>query len=490
MATGSGFKQHLRLRYHNRLFLLLTGALLCMMGCFVVFQHFREAQFKVELLNARLQMINADIINEVRNGSPLVEAVHKQRFPVEGLRISIFDYSGKMIYDSEGLSNPYPQVNINKPELKGAFKDGEGYAKARKNDEDGAVYFYSAKAGDGIVVRSAVPDSSSKGDALKADMTYFWFMLAVTLVIMAGGLWATRRLGYTITRLNRFARRAEKGERIYDIESFPNDELGNIARYIVGLYSHLQNAIIERDEQHNLALHEEKEKIRIKKQLTNNINHELKTPLASIQVCLETLMAHPALPVEKRNDFIARCYANSERLKLLLEDVATLTRLDDGSNMIEIAMTDLCHVIRDTVYQKEPDIEQAGMKAVVDIPDSIMLRGNELLLGMLFANLLTNAIKYSSGTKIEILYTGESDGVHHFIFRDDGVGVPEDALEHIFERFFRVDKGRSRKLGGTGLGLSVVRNSARFHGGDITARNVKPHGLEFSLSIGNAPERE
>lgn len=95
MATGSGFKQHLRLRYHNRLFLLLTGALLCMMGCFVVFQHFREAQFKVELLNARLQMINADIINEVRNGSPLVEAVHKQRFPVEGLRISIFDYSGK-----------------------------------------------------------------------------------------------------------------------------------------------------------------------------------------------------------------------------------------------------------------------------------------------------------------------------------------------------------------------------------------------------------
>lgn len=146
-------------------------------------------------------------------------------------------------------------------------------------------------------------------------------------------------------------------------------------------------------------------------------------------------MAHPDLPVEKRNDFIARCYANSERLKLLLEDVATLTRLDDGSNMIEIAMTDLCHVIRDTVYQKEPDIEQAGMKAVVDIPDSIMLRGNELLLGMLFANLLTNAIKYSSGTKIEILYTGESDGVHHFIFRDDGVGVPEDALEHIFERF-------------------------------------------------------
>ena len=131
--------------------------------------------------------------------------------------------------------------------------------------------------------------------------------------------------------------------------------------------------------------------------------------------------------------------------------------------MIEIAMTDLCHVIRDTVYQKEPDIEQAGMKAVVDIPDSIMLRGNELLLGMLFANLLTNAIKYSSGTKIEILYTGESEGVHHFIFRDDGVGVPEDALEHIFERFFRVDKGRSRKLGGTGLGLSVVRNSARFH---------------------------
>lgn len=477
-----------RLRYHNRLFLLLTCALLCMMGCFVVFQHYREAQFKVELLNARLQMVNSDILSGIGHGTPIAQVVSGQAFPLEGLRISVFDYDGHMVYDSEGLSNPDGHVNINKPELKDAVEHGEGYAKSRINDESSTVYFYSAKAGNGLIVRSGVPDSSDKGDALKADMTYFWFMLAVALVILTGGFWATRHLGMTITRLDRFARRAERGERIGDVEKFPKNELGSIARYIVGLYSNLQKATIERDEQHRLALHEEKEKIRIKKQLTNNINHELKTPLASIQVCLETIMAHPDMTAEKRNDFIGRCYANSERLKLLLEDVSTLTRLDDGSRMIDTAITDLCQVIREAVYQKEPDIEKAGMTVVVDIPEHIMVCGNELLLGMLFANLITNAVRYSSGTRIDIRYAGECDGRYSFTFSDDGVGVPDDAVEYIFERFFRVDKGRSRRLGGTGLGLSIVRNAVRFHGGEITARNIKPHGLQFDITIGNAPE--
>lgn len=477
-----------RLRYHNRLFLLLTGFLLCMMGCFVMFQHNREAKFKVELLNGRLQMINEDIINEIAWGHSLVDAVKEQPFIIDGLRITVFDYDGNMIYDTEGFSYPDAEVNRGKPEFSEALDKGEGYVKARMNEEDGSVYFYSAKAGDGIVVRCGVPDSLSKDDALRPDGTYFWFMLGVTLIIMAGGLWATHRLGSTITRLNRFAKRAEKGERIYNTEAFPKDELGSIAHYIIGLYSNLQKATIERDEQHCLALHEEKEKIRIKKQLTDNINHELKTPLASMQVCLETLMEHPDIAAPKREDFISRCYANCQRLKSLLDDVSTLTRLDDGSGMIDAAPVDVCHVIRDAVYQKEPDIEQAGLHAVVNLPERIVIRGNEMLLSMMFTNLITNAVKYSSGTKVEIAYGGERDGRHCFTFSDDGVGVPDDAVDHVFERFFRVDKGRSRRLGGTGLGLSIVRNAVRFHGGEITARNIKPHGLEFDITIGNAPE--
>lgn len=118
----------------------------------------------------------------------------------------------------------------------------------------------------------------------------------VTVLMCIIGYFVTRRVGLHISRLRLFAEKAERGERIYDTEPFPHDELGDISNHIVRLYARLQQAITDRDREHRSALHEEQEKIRIKKQLTNNINHELKTPVAAMQVCLETLIDHPDLP--------------------------------------------------------------------------------------------------------------------------------------------------------------------------------------------------
>lgn len=110
----------------------------------------------------------------------------------------------------------------------------------------------------------------------------------------------------------------ERGTIISDTEPFPNDELGVISHQIVRLYVRLQQAIIDRDREHKAALYEQQEKERIKKRLTNNINHELKTPVASIRVCLETLMAHRQLDEEKRDLFLQRCLSNTERLQRFL----------------------------------------------------------------------------------------------------------------------------------------------------------------------------
>ena len=144
-------------------------------------------------------------------------------------------------------------------------------------------------------MRTAVPYSISLSALLKPDISFLWIMSIVTLAMCMLGYFATRRVGQHVTRLKKFADDVEKGTKISDTEPFPNDELGSISNNIVRLYARLQQANTEREREHKTALYEQREKERIKKQLTNNINHELKTPVASIKICVETLLAHPEM---------------------------------------------------------------------------------------------------------------------------------------------------------------------------------------------------
>lgn len=128
-------------------------------------------------------------------------------------------------------------------------------------------YFYSAKRGDKYIVRSAVPYSLSLDTLLAADYTFLRVMLIITAIMCVIGYFATRKVGVHVARLNKFAENAERGERIIDTEPFPHDELGEISNHIVRLYARLQQAVAERDREHRTALHEEREKIRIKQSI-------------------------------------------------------------------------------------------------------------------------------------------------------------------------------------------------------------------------------
>ncbi|WP_290199355.1 ATP-binding protein, partial [uncultured Muribaculum sp.] len=299
-------------------------------------------------------------------------------------------------------------------------------------------------------------------------------MLMVTIVMCIIGFFATRRVGHHVERLNQFAEMAERGERIFDTEPFPNDELGNISGNIVRLYARLQQAIADRDRQHRIALHEQQEKHRIKRQLTNNINHELKTPVASILVCLELLRDHPEmLSEEKKRELNDRIFANAQRLNSLLKDVAAITRMDEGEEMIEKAPVDLAELVNDVVTEERL---RTSMNITVDMPQ-LKISGNRQLLESIFRNLIDNAISYSGGS--EIVIKADSEG--NFTVSDNGCGVPDEHLPHIFERFYRIDKGRSRAAGGTGLGLSIVRNAVGIHGSDISVTNNG--GLQFRFRL-------
>ena len=470
-----------KITYSRRLFLWLVGYSILLVVCVLLFQYKREKDFKAGELNAQLQVLNERIIHQLETGNIDINTVDVDDF--KDLRVSIVDSSGQVIYDNS--LDALPNTNhLRREEISEAIRFGTGYTIRRHSESTGETYFYSARKGaNGIIVRTAVPYSVSLDGLLQADKGFLWFLAGLTIIMCTLGYFATRRVGLHVRRLKLFAESAEKGNKIYDDEPFPHDELGDISNHIVRLYVSLQQAISERDREHDAALHEQQEKERIKKQLTDNINHELKTPVASIQVCIETLLNHPDMGKEKRIEFLTRCLANNQRLQQLLSDVSLITRMEDGAKSIVREQIDLTEIIRNVVEERTEAAERHGFTIQNDVVKPIEMKGSRSLWESVFFNLIDNAISHSGGNKITITQMPSSLNKIILTLCDNGCGVAEEHLPRLFERFYRVDKGRSRAAGGTGLGLSIVKNAVQLHRGSITVSNNPNGGLCFKIIL-------
>ena len=473
----------IKLSYHRRLFLMLLTFSWSIILCFVGFQYIREKQYKTEFLNAQLQIYNNTLLQTIENASSFEDYIKTHTLPFEDLRISIISLNGTVIYDNMLTVDSLDNHSL-RPEIADALKKGEGHNIERLSASDGREYFYSATRGKEFVVRTAIPQSDALKELLKTDWTFLGTMMSISLAMSVLAYFATRRLGKNIERLNRFAAKAEKGESFDEEEPFPNDELGSISNHIVQLYAQWQQTIKDRDIAHEATLREEQEKIRIKRQLTNNINHELKTPVASIQVCLETLLSGINLSEEKRMELIERCYTNNERLRRLLGDVSLITRMEDGSQLIGKEPVNINNIIDEIATELEIMPEEERFALHTDFNEQVVVDGNPSLIGSIFRNLTENAIAYSGGKNIYISLVENNENWCRICFEDDGCGVEEKQLPRLFERFYRVDKGRSRQMGGTGLGLAIVKHAVQFHGGNINVTN-RPNGggLKFEFTL-------
>ena len=472
----------IKLSYHKRLFLMLLAFFWSIILCFIYFQYTREKQYKTDFLNAQLQLYNTTLLQTIESAPSFEEYVESHTLPFEDLRISIISLDGTVIYDNMLPIDSLDNHSL-RPEVVDALRNGQGYNIERLSASDGREYFYSATRGKEFVVRTAIPQSEALKELLKTDWTFMGTMMSISLVMSILAYFATRRLGKNIERLNRFAAKAEKGESFDEEEPFPNDELGSISNHIVRLYSQWQQTIKDRDIAHETAMREEQEKIRIKRQLTNNINHELKTPVASIQVCLETLLSGINLSEEKRLELIERCYANNERMRRLLNDVSLITRMEAGSLLIAKEQIIINDIIREIADELEFITEEERMNLHTDFCEQVIIEGNTSLIGSIFRNLTENAIAYSGGKNIYITLVENNEKSCRIRFEDDGCGVEEKQLPRLFERFYRVDKGRSRQMGGTGLGLAIVKHAVQFHGGNICVTNRPDGGLCFDFTL-------
>lgn len=221
----------------------------------------------------------------------------------------------------------------------------------------------------------------------------------------------------------------------------------------------------------------------MRRELTQNIAHELKTPVASILAYTDTLLETPDIPDAARRKFIERTNVQARRLTALLQDISTLNKMDYAPDMLRRERVDLSAMVADIVQESEQQLAVRQMTFLNELPQDICIEGNWQLLYSIFRNLTDNAINYAGTNTTIRLWASRTDGLWHFTFSDNGAGIPAEHLPRLFERFYRIDKSRSRDLGGTGLGLAIVKNAVLLHGGTITAVNQPTGGLRFDFTL-------
>lgn len=469
-------------RLHWKLFFPIVGLLWLIIGITITYFVMHERQRLKYNLENRLVNVNNTIIDAYDRGVDLQSTVDfimlfTVNTALDPLRITVYDDAGNMVADN-------PAATILLRDSTGTFNPGlkelwekSGNATVQDMAYNNKKSMISSRMSDDRHIRSfaALPYEGEVLDFLSVDPMIWIAVIVLGVVSSVLAYFGSRAISRNVYALKDFAQAIASDKLPDDVDAsqFSQDELGDVSRNLLSLY---------RDK-----IHAEQEKMLHERQIGVNVSHELNTPVGIIKGYIDTVLNDDNMPEEVRHKFLVRVQQNADRLVSLVNDVGMVMRLQENGRIAGSVTIDF-HLL---AMRLAEDIAQGhladNMEFEYDVPEGCQVSGHESLLTNALLNLVYNSAKHSGGTKMSLCWLREEEGMHVFSFADDGVGVDEEHLGRLFDLFYRVDSGRSRKNGGSGLGLALVQRIITAMGGKISVDNASTGGLRFTFTLPVVP---
>lgn len=459
------------------------GLLWLIIGITIFYFVSHEQQRVKSNLENRLLNVNNTVIDAYTRGVDLQNTVDFIRLFTDNttlapLRITVYDSNGNMIADNPAATIAIFDRDGNlRPDMRGLWSGSGQSAVVDITYGDRKSMICSKASADGRVYSfAALPYEGEVLDFLEIDPMVWLAVILLGIVASVVAFFGVRNICRNVYTLRDFAQAVSTDNLPDNIDSwkFSKDELGDVSRDLLSLYKE--------------KIHAEQEKIYHERQIGMNISHELNTPVGIIKGYLDSVLNDKDMPEEIRQRFLERAQQNTDRLTTLVSDVSKVMRLQESGGSIIVDPVDFHHMMA----RLAEDIRQGhiadDMAFEYDVPKDCRVMAHEPLLTNAMLNLVYNAARHSKGTRMEVRWLGEENGRHLFAFSDNGVGVDEQHLDRLFDLFYRVDAGRSRRQGGgSGLGLPLVRRIITAMDGEITVANAPGGGLVFTFSLPAAP---
>ena len=407
-------------------------------------------------------------------------------------RITLVDRLGKVTADSS--ADPAGMENhLDRPEIAAALH-GHSFSNTRMSRTMGEKYLYLAVPIQSGALRLAVPISQIDSEVSEIRWKMLQSTAAIFILALIVAAFFARRLSQKFNTILNHAAELANGN--FHARS---KNLGRGEFALLGGKLNETSAKLERTVQQMQSEHTELEKVeRVRKDFVINVSHELRTPLASIQGYTETLMDGAIEDRENNMRFLGIIRHNAERLATLTADLLTLSRIELKTQEFRFAAYNVNGLLLDIVDSMRPIAARKQISLdLYPSPESTEVFCDSQAIYQILSNLLDNAVKYTPQEGIITVGSrpfNDSAGIRRVevFVRDTGAGIPPEDLPRLFERFYRVDKARSRELGGTGLGLAIVKHLVKAHGGEVRVESKLGQGSTFlfTLPVDDSPERQ